>query len=934
MNEEEVKNKIVVPYLRDIGFEDNDFEYERNFSINFAKGGDLQIDNSHSTKTGRADILVKKNGRNLFILEIKRSDHEIHEKDIDQAISYARLLEKVAPFVMVTNGQQIKVVDTLERTELDGTTMIQKGFHDNSFAISIDPSLRLEALKKLFELNPDNLAKFCNYQVATTMNKLRSKQPNFLTKFVPELYVNRETANVKLQNFLKGERKILLITGDSGVGKTNFVCNMVSNLIDNKKFVFHFYAAHMPDNLPNTMSSMLNWSFKHNKNIIQYFDQISSIAKENNNPLILVVDGIDEWSIKDPALELDDFIQNIKDSNVKLILSCKNTRLNKFLISKNVHTALYLELFDNSINEYADLKRSSSVINLGNFDQFEYVNAVRRYSQYFGKNVSEIPFTKSFQLLSNPGFLRILFQSTNTTEVNLYNIHVSKIFQSYINEIAKYDDNKLSINGCLAELGGKLVEQPMGSLIEEDFVKDYRNEIERLVDFGVLIKSQDESNNSLISFSSDFFKNYVIAYITLKLDAMKVTDLDTFLDEKGTNPVIAEASVWLRKDITDTARKTILDNVIISQYRLLGLKIIEYYQEITKEKYPFLYKGKSKLILIYYNDTLDVHGYSLDETILPQSDNEVILVGIDRKENNDEIFRKYDVHTVHHTSAIIFNDISTIDLTNEIVQHKIKYAIEHKYLIESNNRVILKERLLETFHFLYRLGIIDLNIFQAIPIRFNQLQIIVDGLKGNPNLMLGVDQHLILYLDELINSLKNEDVLSSVLPIGDKIDDLFQSTGKYPDSIFAPDFYSDEKILDYITKFFKYKYTEYKTFVESNFPTLKRKFESYIDCPFIFVGELTKSEYDGLREFGFRYTLIRRKDLPISYEIKARTKDEESLFLNDLKVRTKSGILDIDWELSSLIYDFFRIPSSHNAEMPITNYLYDMIKKEYLEITK
>jgi hypothetical protein len=933
MNEEDVKNKIIVPYLKDIGFEDKDFEYERNFTVNFAKGGDLKIDNTQSTKTGRADILVKKNGRNLFILEIKRSDHPILDKDIDQAISYARLLDKVAPFVIVTNGQKIKVVDTLERTELDGAMMIQRGFHDDSFSISIDPSLRFEALKKLLELNPDNLAKFCSFQVATTMNKLQSRESNFLTKFIPELYINRESANSKLQKFLKGDNKILLITGDSGVGKTNFVCNIVNNLINSKKFVFHFYAAHMSNNLPNTMANILNWSFKHDKDIIQYFDQISDIAKENNNPLIIVVDGIDEWAITDAALELDTFIQNIEDSNVKLIFSCKNTQLSKFLTSKNVHTTLYIKLFDNPAGDYASFKINSNIINLGNFDQFEYVEAIQKYAEYYGKTVSSIPFQSTFKLLSNPGLLRIFFQSTSDTEVNLYDIHESKIFQSYINEIIKYDNNKLNINACLAKIGDKFLKQQTGSIVEDDFRNEYGNEIERLYDFGVLIKSVDENNDFFISFSSDYFKNYVIAFKTLKLNLMRNDDLDVFLIENEKNPVIAEASIWMRKDITESRRKEILNKVIFSQYRLLGLKIIEYYQETTKEKYPFLYKDKSKLILMYYNDTLDVHGYSLDETFSPQSKNEVVLVGIDPNSSNDAIFREHDVHTFHETSAIIFNDVSAIGITNEIIQHKIKYAIEHKSLIESNNKVIMKERLIDTLFFIYKLGVTDFNIFESMPISYNQLQVIVDEIKRNLIMTMGIGKNIFPKLDELINSLKNENILNPVLPLGDRIEDFHKSSGRYPGVVYAADFYSKEKMLEYITKFFKYKYTEYRTFVESNFPTLKRKFESYLEYPFIFFGELYESNSTGLTEFDFKYTLIKKKNWPSVYEIKAKSKDEESNFLDRFEVRTKVGVLKSNWEMSSLIYDFFR-SHSRSSEMPLTNYLYDMIEKEYLKITK
>jgi len=63
---------------------------------------------------GRLDVLVKNiQGENLFIVELKGSNQKLTDDDTKQGISYARLLEQIAPFVVISNGHESKIFDTI-----------------------------------------------------------------------------------------------------------------------------------------------------------------------------------------------------------------------------------------------------------------------------------------------------------------------------------------------------------------------------------------------------------------------------------------------------------------------------------------------------------------------------------------------------------------------------------------------------------------------------------------------------------------------------------------------------------------------------------------------------------------------------------------------------------------------------------------------------
>ena len=79
MNEETVKNRIIAPYFLSLGFEVSEIEYETSFSIRLGRFS-YSIDGGRDRANGRLDILFKKNGENLFVVETKPQNQVITEK--------------------------------------------------------------------------------------------------------------------------------------------------------------------------------------------------------------------------------------------------------------------------------------------------------------------------------------------------------------------------------------------------------------------------------------------------------------------------------------------------------------------------------------------------------------------------------------------------------------------------------------------------------------------------------------------------------------------------------------------------------------------------------------------------------------------------------------------------------------------------------------
>src|SRR5437588_363866 len=111
-NEEDAKIKIVVTFLQSLGFDISELFYEKSFQLHPGRFT-YRIDTLKQMRTAqpRLDILVTRGGQNLFVVEVKGPDIALDTDDIEQAVSYARLVHPIAPLCLITNGQDWMLVE-------------------------------------------------------------------------------------------------------------------------------------------------------------------------------------------------------------------------------------------------------------------------------------------------------------------------------------------------------------------------------------------------------------------------------------------------------------------------------------------------------------------------------------------------------------------------------------------------------------------------------------------------------------------------------------------------------------------------------------------------------------------------------------------------------------------------------------------------------
>lgn len=148
-NEEEVKVQLVLPWLEKLGYKRDFMEFEKT----------ITIQEGRKSKSIFADIVVytdKKKVTPLIVVDTKSPKEILSKSGRDQVISYARLLPKIAPIAVLTNGEMTQVFQTLDKTrikDLPKRSDVLKDFVGAVLSKNIQEVLREEATKELFTID-------------------------------------------------------------------------------------------------------------------------------------------------------------------------------------------------------------------------------------------------------------------------------------------------------------------------------------------------------------------------------------------------------------------------------------------------------------------------------------------------------------------------------------------------------------------------------------------------------------------------------------------------------------------------------------------------------------------------------------------------------------------------------------------------------------
>lgn len=880
-NEEEVRSKILLPYLSDLGFELSEITLEDSFTIRLGRN-EKQI-------RGRSDMLCKRNNNNLFVIEVKKDTHRITQDDIDQGISYSRaLVGNIAPFTIISNGKNTKIFDTITKAELTGTKISeQSDFWKNGCTLSMDDDLRIryDALINFISFSEENLKVFCRGQVNDRIKLISGDIYSSRAKYIESIHAQRPKLRLNYQKFLNSDCSVFGLVGNAGVGKTCSMCSLALDSIGSN-FIFFYNGTLLKETIIDTISRDLNlfFSTKNKRDVV--LNKLDELARFTNKNVIIFIDAVDEVISKNFSIELSEITYSIsKLKKIKLFISCKSTVWNRFLIINETENHTY--------NELKKFHQISPDLNnpgyqLKEFDDEEFNDVILTYRSSFkfkgelSKNV--------YNKLKNGFFLRIfseVYQNKNVPP----EINDTELIEKYLTQSLKRTSIDLQVGlRILGKIGIATLKYDSSKYkFQSDFGIDINvilDELnlpidsdlpQELFDRNILIKSGDGISYQL-SFYYSTIRDYIICYHSYRLDKIDnelfYNNLESFFEN-----YIGQSAILFYLENASVSKLNVYRRFKEDKLLSYAVKYNNFLDEnFSKIKKEFDPKTISKIGIVIPEDLVKQDGYALFP--LSADSNKIVHYdGFDQPmnipANQIRIFKK-GVRTFYssNSSLMVRDQVKLIKIN---VYKQLKKIVEKGLLYEYDSDIILLEKVSSILYYhykkldypfiiedyyiprfdqIYPLNLIELrdklykfraeHYFKREKVERNLIPKLIERAfktgQKIPSLNVSGDFPPFEELFKIVNILLDRgfDIIQShYLPSPDiSLDDVkkeyYRRSGvKLNERRIAQ--FSNEQMKKYVKVFFEKLEVAYRQIVESCFPTLIDKLTFYNNIPHEFI---------------------------------------------------------------------------------------------------
>jgi hypothetical protein len=875
--EEDIKQKVIMPFIKSLGFDESELEFEKSFSLHLGRYT-VRIDTEKQIKEAhpRLDILVKRDGKNLFVVEAKTDLKDLTDDDKEQAISYARLVHPMAPLAIVTNGKDHRIYKVGDKTEIEKDKTQIIGYHIGEDLEKIYG----EAFEYFVGYSFENVKIFCDAQIKEGMKTLLGSQEKRERKFIPELYVSSKKLTKAFADFLGNDKPTFAIIGESGSGKTCSMCGLALELTRQNPILF-YRAVNLTEGLIKSISNDFNWEFSTHYDEITLFKRLDKIFK--GKAIVIFVDGVDEWVNPNKVEIMGDFASKIRNRNFKLVMSCKSGQWDKFIIKSGIPTSLSEEVFcvNENIKGYL----------IEPFDEQEFYTMVTKYRQFYDfKGLFESDVLEECK--KSPFLLRLFFEVAHKMKLPNLTFSIKEFYdQYYKGVIERIPDNKEIAENTIKEIARFLFNRNADTVDMDMLRSELKLNINEpimssLFECNILEKTS-LGLESRVGFYFQKLRDYIIAFGVKKWDNISLEDFRHDLANLDPKDVQLDALHFFYQ-FADIEKKKVID----SPLRLNAQAYLDFYTKVIDEhfynlKYRFLPRTKGSIGFIGDLDIRNRRIRAYGFRPIKEKDEKVKFIPIEGGYWNKQTNFMYLMGATEMYYRSSCNGFDNIDIKKEVLEAEImdqlKQIVDNGLLNETNNYYLALEKVLGIVVrrqiSLHRIKRPDkLSQYLHIPIdkveygmRYEKAvryfeDKLIEGKKEKGIIkptwsgstvsysysFSSEDRELIhqqahkaaLNKKELKSNVRYieleevEDVLDEALSTIKQRKNIIDET-ILPDQDATPsgksgllrDFYKRETLISYLHRIYTLFLQEYKILIETNFPTLKHYFSLYSEMP-------------------------------------------------------------------------------------------------------
>ena len=151
-SEQDVMSKVVVPHLEALGYREGQTQ---SGSVILRFNHPIPVQQGRERKTIYADLVVFVNENPVIVIDGKNPRLHLTDNDREQVISYARLLDNIAPFAALCNGFW-RVFDAVRKQQVQSLPALHdllSDYHSRRLTKSQRQTLRVQANRTLFSID-------------------------------------------------------------------------------------------------------------------------------------------------------------------------------------------------------------------------------------------------------------------------------------------------------------------------------------------------------------------------------------------------------------------------------------------------------------------------------------------------------------------------------------------------------------------------------------------------------------------------------------------------------------------------------------------------------------------------------------------------------------------------------------------------------------
>ncbi|HST62476.1 MAG TPA: type I restriction enzyme HsdR N-terminal domain-containing protein [Longimicrobium sp.] len=272
-----------------------DFGFQTRFTFQVGRQTVCVDGKTASRVEARSDVLVSHRGEPLAVLELKRPGQPITVADEKQGLSYAALLNPHPPLVVVTNGEETRLLDSYTGQEWKPEHPSEKALTDLVRNAGEIAAARLK--DAIAVLLGSGSAVWAPAVRAATEGAIRERSgawDELLRPFVPDFLIPRAATDTVLAG-LKGSRRLIVVEGVPLIGKSSVLRDLAARTAEGDEFaVLLLEAGHggVLRALADVLSDALAWPLTPDE-ARHWLRQLSHRAGDGRAPtLVLAVDGV------------------------------------------------------------------------------------------------------------------------------------------------------------------------------------------------------------------------------------------------------------------------------------------------------------------------------------------------------------------------------------------------------------------------------------------------------------------------------------------------------------------------------------------------------------------------------------------------------------------------------------------------------------------